>query len=84
MTEPVMFGEGHAHIFMDGADYHASVEAHRNGPDERRIRAHLAEYQQRGISFVRDGGDHFGASFLARETGAGVWDHLPDARGGPL
>ncbi len=67
MTEPVMFGEGHAHIFMDGADYHASVEAHRNGPDERRIRAHLAEYQQRGISFVRDGGDHFGASFLARE-----------------
>ena len=49
MTEPVMFGEGHAHIFMDGADYHASVEAHRNGPDERRIRAHLAEYQQRGI-----------------------------------
>lgn len=58
--------EGHAHIFMDGSDYRASVEAHRNGPNERIIRDHLEAYKKRGVTFVRDGGDHFGASFLAR------------------
>ena len=67
MNKRFPFGEGHAHIFMNGADYHRAVETHKNGPDERVIRLHLQEYQKRGISFVRDGGDHFGASFLARK-----------------
>lgn len=67
MNKRFPFGEGHAHIFMNGADYHRAVETHKNSPDERVIRLHLQEYQKRGISFVRDGGDHFGASFLARK-----------------
>ena len=67
MNKRFPFGEGHAHIFMNGADYHRAVETHKNGPDELVIRLHLQEYQKRGISFDRDGGDHFGASFLARK-----------------
>lgn len=66
MNEEIFLGEGHAHIFMDGADYQKAVETHKNGPDERVIRSHLEAYRKRGIRFVRDGGDHFGASFLAR------------------
>ena len=67
MSEIFLFGEGHAHIFMNGVDYHAAAAAHKNGPDEQAIRRHLDQYRQRGIRFVRDGGDHFGASFLARK-----------------
>ena len=62
-----MFGECHAHIFMDGIDYRAAVRTHRDAPCEPVIRAHLKEYQMRGITYVRDGGDKYGASTLARK-----------------
>lgn len=62
-----MFGECHEHIFMDGADYLAAVRTHRDAPCEPVIRAHLREYQKRGITYIRDGGDKYGASTLARE-----------------
>ena len=61
-----MFGECHAHIFMNGIDYHKAVQAHQKGPDERCIRQALEAYRMRGVTFVRDGGDHFGASRLAK------------------
>lgn len=58
---------------MNGADYHAAVSAHKNGPDEALIRAHLAAYQQEGITYLRDGGDALGvsrrAAALAEEYG---------------
>lgn len=62
-----MPGECHAHIFMDGEDYRAAAAAHSAGPDERRIREHLEAYRQAGVTYVRDGGDHYGAGLLARE-----------------
>lgn len=65
-----MFGECHEHIFMDGADYRAAVRTHKNSPCEPVIRAHLLEYQKRGVTYIRDGGDKYGASVLARELAA--------------
>lgn len=62
-----MFGECHAHIFMNGVDYQKAVRTHQLRPDEKVIREHLSEYQKRGITYVRDGGDHYGASALARK-----------------
>lgn len=62
-----MFGECHAHIFMNGFDYQGAVKAHEKKPDEDLIRLHLSAYQKAGVTFVRDGGDRFGASLLARE-----------------
>ena len=53
--------ECHAHIFMDGVDYKKAAAAHENGQRE-----HLAAYQKAGISYVRDGGDPYGAGVLAR------------------
>lgn len=62
-----MFGECHAHIFMNGTDYWKAVWTHRKKPDEKVIRSYLRSYQKLGITYVRDGGDHYGASLLARE-----------------
>ena len=57
-----MFGECHAHIFLNGYDYRKAVETQKNGPQDELIRAHLEEYRKRGIRFIRDGGDHYGVS----------------------
>ena len=62
-----MFGECHAHIIMDGVNYRHAVDMHKNGPDDRIIREHLKAYQDRGITFVRDGGDALGVSMRAKE-----------------
>lgn len=61
-----MFGECHAHIFMNGYHYLRAVKTHEKGPDEQVVRAHLKAYQDAGVKFVRDGGDRFGVSLLAR------------------
>lgn len=62
-----MFGECHAHIIMDGVNYRHAIDLHRNGPDDKVIREHLKIYQDRGITFVRDGGDALGVSARAKE-----------------
>ena len=62
-----MFGECHAHIIMDGVNYRHAIDLHRNGPDDNVIREHLKIYQDRGITFVRDGGDALGVSARAKE-----------------
>lgn len=65
-----MFGECHAHIIMDGVNYRHAIDLHRNGPDDNVIREHLKAYQDRGIMFVRDGGDALGVSTRAKELAA--------------
>ena len=62
-----MFGECHAHIIMDGVNYRHAIDLNRNGPDDNVIREHLKIYQDRGITFVRDGGDALGVSARAKE-----------------
>ena len=62
-----MFGECHAHIALDGMDYARSAARHASGPDELHIRSYLEAYRQRGIAFVRDGGDAWDVSRRAAE-----------------
>ena len=61
-----MFGECHAHIFMNGCDYRKAVNAHRERADEKLVRQSLKAYQNHGVSFVREGGDPYGVSHLAK------------------
>lgn len=61
-----MITELHAHVFMDGIDYQKSAARFKNGVDTDAVRSALSEYQKRGITFVRDGGDHFGACSYAK------------------
>lgn len=60
-------GECHAHIFMNGTDYQAAVDAHSVKPNENLIRQTLEEYRRRGVAFIREGGDHYGVSLLAKQ-----------------
>lgn len=62
-----MFGECHAHAFMNGADFKQAVADHRDAPREALVRQMLQAYQDQGVPFVRDGGDAFGVSVLARK-----------------
>lgn len=61
-----MFGECHAHIFMNGYNYMEAVELHRGHVCAEDIRRWFREYQKRGVTFVRDGGDALGVSAAAR------------------
>lgn len=62
-----MLGECHAHLFMDGINYQNAVATHRKGPDEKVIRQHLQAYRDQGVTYVREGGDHYGVSEKAKE-----------------
>lgn len=60
-----MFGECHAHALMNGVNYRAAVELHREGVNEKAVRECLRAYQKAEVSFVRDGGDPYGVATLA-------------------
>ena len=60
-----MFGECHGHIFMDGVDFQEARKLHADGVIESDVRKKLAEYQNAGITFFRDGGDAYGVSEYA-------------------
>jgi hypothetical protein len=62
-----MFGECHAHVIMNGLNYKEAVALHKDGVQDQIIHNVFREYQKRGISFVRDGGDALGVSARARE-----------------
>ena len=76
--ETQMFGENHAHIFMNALDYHQAVKDHEKAPDERIIRAHFKAYQEKQVSFVRDGGDHLHVLLQSQRDRSGIWDRLQD------
>lgn len=62
-----MPGECHAHLFMNGTDYRQAVQDHKYAVNVQKVREELAAYQKNGIDFVRDGGDKYGVSELAKE-----------------
>ena len=60
-----MIGDCHVHMVLDGIYYKDAIARHRNGPDEALVRQVLSRYRELGITFLRDGGDAFGAAALA-------------------
>ena len=60
-----MFGDCHIHMILDGVYYRAAIDHQKEHPDEELIRSRLADYQKRGVTFLRDGGDAWGVSLLA-------------------
>ena len=61
-----MLGDLHIHMILDGVDYRRAIDAHRRKPDDAILRARLADYQARGVTFLRDGGDAKDVSYRAR------------------
>ena len=68
-----MFGDCHMHMVLDGIYYKDAIAAHRGHVRDDIIRSQLKACADRGIRFLRDGGDAFGvcerAKELAREYG---------------
>lgn len=61
-----MLCDCHMHMILDGDNWRTAIDRHRQGPDIPWIRAVLAGYQRLGFSYLRDGGDRWGAGKAAR------------------
>ena len=57
----------HIHAILDGVDWKQAIARHKIKPDEEMIRNMLSTYRQQGYTYLRDGGDRWGAGRLARE-----------------
>ena len=57
----------HMHMILDGADWRAAIHRHDPRPDDAFIHRVLKTYQEQGFSYLRDGGDRWGAGKRARE-----------------
>ncbi len=59
--------ECHGHIALNGVNYKASMERHKNGVDEAFLREDLKALSDSGITFYRDGGDKLMVSAYAKK-----------------
>ena len=55
------------HMILDGADWKAAIQRHSDAPKVDWIHGQLRRYQELGITYLRDGGDRWGAGAKARE-----------------
>ena len=62
-----MRADCHMHMILDGYQWKNAIARHREKPDEAFIRQILSHYQELGYTYLRDGGDRWGAGKRARE-----------------
>ena len=62
-----MKADCHIHMVLDGENWKAAIDSHRNGPDLSLIRQRLEGYARAGFTYLRDGGDRWGVGAAARE-----------------
>lgn len=61
-----MVADCHMHMVLDGIDWKNAIARHAEGPEEGFIRRVLKTYQDIGVTYLRDGGDRWGAGARAR------------------
>ena len=66
-----MRADCHMHMVLDGFDWKAAIGRHKNKPDMAFIHKTLATYRDLGYTYLRDGGDRWGAGAAAREIAPG-------------
>ena len=62
-----MRADCHIHMILDGFEWRSAIARHNPVPDESWIREILKTYQNLGFTYLRDGGDRWGAGVKARE-----------------
>ena len=62
-----MLADCHMHMILDGYEWRTAIARHSSSPDIPWIRQILAEYQRQGFTYLRDGGDRWGAGKAARD-----------------
>lgn len=60
----------HIHMVLDGLSWKQAIARHEQQPAEEFIHITLREYQSKGYTYLRDGGDRWGAGKRARELAA--------------
>jgi len=55
------------HMILDGVDWKNAIRRHEKRPDRDWIRRILERYHSLGMTYLRDGGDRWGAGKAARE-----------------
>ena len=61
-----MRADCHMHMILDGEDWKAAIARHSHSPDTLWIHQVLSRYQSQGFTYLRDGGDRWGAGKAAR------------------
>lgn len=62
-----MTADCHMHMILDGENWKAAIARHAVAPDIAFIRRALATYRDMGVTYLRDGGDRWGAGAMARQ-----------------
>ena len=62
-----MRADCHIHMVLDGIDWRQAIARHQPGPDVGWVRSVLEVYREKGYTYLRDGGDRWGAGAAARE-----------------
>lgn len=57
----------HMHMILDGYEWKSAIARHAVQPDDAWIRQQIETYQKLGFTYLRDGGDRWGAGARARE-----------------
>lgn len=60
----------HMHMVLDGQYWKSAIDRHRDAPQEEYIQKILETYRDLGYTYLRDGGDRWGAGKRARELAA--------------
>ena len=60
----------HIHMILDGLDWRTAIARHSQNPEDAFIHQVLAGYRDAGYTYLRDGGDRWGAGKRARELAA--------------
>jgi hypothetical protein len=55
-------------MILDGVEWKSAIGRHSSGVDKTWVREKLALYQKGGYTYLRDGGDRWGAGAYAREV----------------
>ena len=77
-----MRSDCHMHMILDGYEWRSAIARHSDSPDLPWIRQILAEYQAQGFTYLRDGGDRWGAGKAARDIAPqyGITYRTPDRK----
>ena len=62
-----MRADCHMHMILDGIEWRNAIGRHKDGVDISFVRKTLETYQKLGFTYLRDGGDRWGAGAKARE-----------------
>ncbi len=62
-----MYCDCHMHMVLDGVNWKAAIDRHREQVEEEWVRKTLGIYRDLGFPYLRDGGDRWGVGKKARE-----------------